>query len=87
MGEIVDPLARLERMLRPAGAGIFTVSTGTKEQLKIQRAIYGAARDDEIRARWVATLARAKTAKLILLAVPSDVTLTAVGLCYAGWLR
>jgi arginase family enzyme len=69
----MDALARLERMLRPAAGGIYTVSTGTAEQLRIQQLIYGAVSEADVRERWRASLARLPAAKLVVLAVPSDV--------------
>jgi agmatinase len=65
--------ARLLRLLRPACAGIYTVSTGSSEQLRIQRRIYGADRDEQIVPRWHAALERLTKAKVVLLGVPSDV--------------
>jgi agmatinase len=69
---------RLERLLRPAGGGVYTVSTGTSEQRRLQRRIYGV--DDQvadqpaaISEKWRAALERVTQAKLIVLGVPSDV--------------
>jgi agmatinase len=64
---------RLERLLRPACGGIYTVSTGTSEQRRLQRRIYGAESDDEVQVRWRASLDRLGRAKVALLGVPSDV--------------
>jgi len=68
-----DPRARLLRLLRPACGGIYTVSTGSSEQRRIQRRIYGAEHDEQIVPRWHAALDRLATAKVVLLGVPSDV--------------
>jgi agmatinase len=68
-----DPRARLLRLLRPACGGIYTVSTGSSEQRRIQRRIYGAENDDQIVPRWHAALDRLAGAKVALLGVPSDV--------------
>lgn len=68
-----DARRRLERLLRPACGGIYTVSTGTAEQLRMQRKIYGAASDDEVRPRWLASLDRLAEAEVALLGVPCDV--------------
>jgi guanidinobutyrase len=68
-----DLRERLLRLLRPACGGIYTVSTGSSEQRRIQRRIYGADHDDQIVPRWHAALDRLPTAKVVLLGVPSDV--------------
>jgi agmatinase len=60
-------------MLRPAGGGVYVVSTGAEEQRALQRAIYGATSDAEVDARWRAALERLPEAALCVLGVPSDV--------------
>lgn len=67
---LVDTLAQL---LRPAGGGIHLVSTGKAEQAALQRRLYGAGSDGEVQARWREDLARAATARGLLLGIPSDV--------------
>ena len=69
----------LERFLRPAGGGIFTVSTGRSEQAALQRAIYGAASAEEVTAKWRAALDRVADARVAVLGIPSD--------CGAGLVR
>ncbi|MCK6549720.1 arginase family protein [Myxococcota bacterium] len=69
----MDAITQLERMLRPAAGGIYTVSTGTKDQLRLQRSIYGATSDDDVRVRWRRALEHIRDAKVVLLGVPSDV--------------
>jgi agmatinase len=64
---------RLERLLRPACGGIYTVSTGTVEQRKIQRRIYGAESDEAVGTKWRAALDRLPGAKVAILGIPSDV--------------
>jgi agmatinase len=68
-----DDRARLLRLLRPACGGIYTVSTGSSEQRRIQRRIYGAERDEQIVPLWHAALDRLAKAKVAILGVPSDV--------------
>ena len=66
----------LERLLRPAGGGVYTVSTGSSEQRRLQRRIYGVGPeepDDAVRTRWLAALDRLASAKVAILGVPSDV--------------
>ncbi|MFO0728860.1 MAG: arginase family protein [Myxococcota bacterium] len=69
----MSPLEELAKLLRPAGGGIYTVSTGVAEQRAVQRRIYGAADDVEIEARWKEALARLPSAKAFILGVPSDI--------------
>jgi arginase family enzyme len=74
-----DPLSELELLLRPAGAGIFTVSTGKNAQLQLQCSLYGVSRADEVPSAWRARLAALPEAKLAILGIPSD--------CGAGLVR
>jgi arginase family enzyme len=67
---LVDNLARL---LRPAGGGIHLVSTGKAEQQALQRSLYDARSDAEVETRWREDLARAATARAVILGIPSDV--------------
>lgn len=65
----------LRRILRPAGGGVYVVSTGVAEQRVLQRRIYGAASDEAIEARWHAALARLDgpdRPRVVVLGVPSD---------------
>ncbi len=63
----------LARLLRPAAAGIHTVTTGTEAQARVQAGIYGVTTPDEVREAWLASLARLSAAKVVILGVPSDV--------------
>lgn len=63
----------LALLLRPAGGGLFLVSTGRAEQEALQRTLYGAATTEEVGAKFREALGRIKGAKAILLGVPSDV--------------
>jgi agmatinase len=68
--------SRIERLLRPAGGGVYTVSTGTSEQRRLQRRIYGVDEGDDDRAvqtRWKEALDRLSDARLAILGIPSDV--------------
>jgi agmatinase len=69
----MDPLRELELLLRPAGGGLYVVSTGRAQQLALQRLIYGAATENEVLARWREALAAARGERLLVLGVPSDV--------------
>jgi agmatinase len=68
----VLPVETLARLLRPAGGGVHLVSTGRAEQLALQQKLYGATTEAEVGARWRAELARAATARAVLLGIPSD---------------
>ena len=67
---LVDELATL---LRPAGGGIHLVSTGREAQAALVRQLSGADGDDEVAPRWRSQLARAATARAVLLGIPCDV--------------
>jgi arginase family enzyme len=63
----------LGQLLRPAGGGIYTVSTGRAEQARLQQQIYGASDGAEVERRWRADLGRLAEAQVLVLGVPSDV--------------
>ena len=69
----MDPLAELELLLRPAGGGVFLISTGRQEQEALQRRLYGAANAEEVTTRFREALKRIPTARGFLLGIPSDV--------------
>src|SRR5688572_23472602 len=68
----VDALSELEQLLRPAGAGLFTVSTGRAAQLELQRALYGVSDAREVTGAWRRALAAVSGARVAILGVPSD---------------
>ncbi|MCA9539820.1 MAG: arginase family protein [Myxococcales bacterium] len=76
---MLTPLEVLTRALRPAGGGVYVVSTGVAEQQALQRRIYGAPTAEAIDDRWRAALSRLPAARAVLLGVPSD--------CGAGFTR
>ena len=65
--------AELHALLRPAGAGLYLVSTGAAEQLALQKKLYGASTQAEVERGFQQSIAQIGSAKLLLLAVPSDV--------------
>jgi len=69
----VTPLEELALLLRPAGGGLYLVSTGRAEQEQLQRRLYGASDASEVDARFREALGRISGAKAILLGIPSDV--------------
>jgi arginase family enzyme len=66
------PLDELAALLRPAGGGIHTVSTGRAVQQQLQRQLYGASDAAEVSRRWRADLDRLAQAKVVILGIPSD---------------
>jgi agmatinase len=69
----VTPVEELALLLRPAGGGLYLVSTGRAEQEQLQQSLYGASSSAEVDARYRDALGRIATAKAIVLGIPSDV--------------
>lgn len=69
----LSPLAELSVLLKPAGAGLYLVSTGASEQLELQKRLYGVATATEVQERFLASLERIATARAVILGIPSDV--------------
>lgn len=69
----LDPRTELSHLLRPAGGGLYVVSTGREEQLALQRKLYGVDDEAAVAARWRRDLARIEEAEILVLGVPSDV--------------
>jgi agmatinase len=69
----VQPLEELEALLRPAGGGLYLVSTGRAEQAQLQQRLYGAGSAAEVEEKFREALARIGKAKAIVLGIPSDV--------------
>jgi agmatinase len=63
----------LVRFLRPAGGGLFLVSSGKDQQTALQRRFYDAATDDDITHKFHAALQQIETARVVVLGIPSDV--------------
>src|SRR5688572_15064658 len=59
-------------LLRPAGGGVYLVSTGRQAQLELQRRYYEAASEEDVTQRFLASLQRIGDARVILLGVPCD---------------
>lgn len=59
-------------MLRPAGGGVYTVSTGKREQAALQQELYGASSPEHVQAAWLADLGQLASARVAILGVPSD---------------
>lgn len=67
------PVDELAALLRPAGAGVHLVSTGRAAQEALQRRLYGVESEVEVREAHRRALARISEARVVMLAVPSDV--------------
>lgn len=69
----MTPLDELATLLKPAGAGLYLVSTGKAAQQALQRALYRVSSDDEVQRAFRQNLERVASARGVLLGVPSDV--------------
>ncbi len=69
----MSPLEELKLLLRPAGGGLYLVSTGKAEQVALQRRLYQVASDADVQPAFERALERIATAKGVLLGIPSDV--------------
>ena len=69
----MDARDELKTMLRPAGGGLYVVSTGKAEQEAMQRRLYSASNEDEVRDRFDAAIDGIARARVVVMGVPSDV--------------
>ncbi len=69
----MSPLDELATLLRPAGAGLYLVSTGKAAQESLQQRLYGVSSPEQVKQRFRDALARIPQAKGVLVGVPSDV--------------
>jgi agmatinase len=69
----VTPIDELRALLRPAGGGLYLVSTGKRAQLELQQRLYGVANEAEVARAFDAALERLAGARAFILGVPSDV--------------
>lgn len=69
----MTPLDELATLLKPAGGGLYLVSTGKAEQQALQRSLYRVSSDDEVLGAFRKNLEKVASAKGVLLGVPSDV--------------
>lgn len=60
-------------LLRPAGGGLYLVSTGRAEQQALQRRFYAADTEEDVTERFRQTLDEIAGARVLMLGVPSDV--------------
>ena len=69
----MSPLDELATLLRPAGGGLYLVSTGKAAQESLQQRLYGARSPEQVRQKFRDALEKIVTAKGVLVGVPSDV--------------
>lgn len=73
----MTPASELGLLLVPAGGGVYVVSTGRAAQLGMQKRLYGVrggpTEEAEIEARFRESLEQVKTARVLVLGIPSDV--------------
>ncbi len=69
----MDARTELRTMLRPAGGGLYVVSTGKAEQEAMQRKLYSANSESEVRESFHAAIDRVHEARVVMMGVPSDV--------------
>ena len=69
----MEPTLELSQLLRPAGGGLYVVSTGLAEQEAMQRKLYRASNASEVKERWLAALGKIAQARVVVLGIPSDV--------------
>jgi len=67
-----ETLEELSWLLRPAGGGIYLVSTGRQSQQALQRRYYEAQTDADVTERFLETLEQVERARVIMLGIPSD---------------
>ena len=69
----MNPLDELATILRPAGGGLYLVSTGKAEQQQLQQRLYGAKSDIEVQQKFRDALSGIGKARGVMLGIPSDV--------------
>ena len=69
----MNALDELATLLKPAGGGLYLVSTGRAEQLALQRSLYGVSSDEAVLGAFQKNLEKIASAKGVLLGIPSDV--------------
>ncbi len=69
----MNPIDELALLLKPAGGGLYLVSTGRESQLALQRKIYRAESDAAVETKFKDALGAISNAKAVILGIPSDV--------------
>ena len=62
----------LRWLLRPAGGGIYTVSTGRSAQESLAKRLYGVDDFNDVESAWLRTLDSVQQARAVVLGIPSD---------------
>src|ERR1700761_1069408 len=75
----MTPREVLARLLKPAGGGVYVISTGASAQRAMQERLYGVTGEAAIQRRFEEELDRIASARVVVVGVPSDVG--------AGYLR
>jgi arginase family enzyme len=70
---VTPALQELAWLLKPAGGGLYLVSTGKAEQQALQRHYYGADSEQDVSQAFLGTLQRIAQARVVVLGIPSDV--------------
>ena len=70
----LSTLDELQLLLRPAGGGLYLVSTGAAEQKAVQRRYYGKDNDSDVTEAFLSNLAKVadKSTRVVVLGIPSD---------------
>lgn len=69
----MHPKDELRALLRPAGGGLYLVSTGKRDQIELQKRLYGVSEERDILRAYDAALDRLEGARAFVLGIPSDV--------------
>lgn len=69
----MSPLEELSLLLKPAGGGLYLVSTGKAAQEALQKKLYGVGSAAEVEQAFTRSLSKIATARGVLLGIPSDV--------------
>jgi arginase family enzyme len=69
----MTPIDELATILKPAGAGLYLVSTGKAEQQALQRSLYRVSSDAEVADAFRRNLEKVASARGVMLGIPSDV--------------
>lgn len=70
---MMSPADELAVLLKPAGGGLYLVSTGRAEQLAMQRALYRADTNEQVEKKHLESITKIAEARAFVLGIPSDV--------------
>ncbi|MDP1918271.1 MAG: arginase family protein [Myxococcales bacterium] len=69
----MTPIDELATILKPAGAGLYLVSTGKAEQQALQRSLYRVSTDSEVSHAFRRNLEKVASGRGVMMGIPSDV--------------